>query len=76
MRIMGRTVFGPPYPVLQQVSVATKTGRIFRGVLWARRGAYLVLRNAELIKAKGEVVAMAGDLAIDASNIDFMQVLG
>jgi len=57
------------------VVVNTKTDRAFRGVLWRRRRGYLVLRNAELVKAGGETVAMDGEVVIDADNVDFMQVL-
>lgn len=69
------------YPVLRRVIVSTKTGMSFRGLLWRRRrpafgrGGYLVLRNAQLLKARGEVVPMDGEVVIDAANIDFVQVL-
>lgn len=63
------------YPVLRRVIVSTKTGKSFRGVLWQRRTGYLVLRNAQLLKARGEVVAMDGEVVIDVANIDFVQVL-
>lgn len=75
MKIMGYSLF-EPYPTLRRVIVNTKTDRAFRGVLWARRGGYLVLRNAELLKARGEVVAVDGEVVIDAGNVDFMQVVG
>lgn len=63
------------YPTLRTVVVNTKTGRAFRGVLWRRRGGFLVLRNAELLKPGGETVAMDGEVVIAAENVDFMQVL-
>lgn len=68
-------LFGPAYPVLQQVIINTKTDRAFRGVLWDRKGEYLVLRNAEMLKAKGEVTEIDGEVVIAQSNVDFMQVL-
>ena len=72
------------YPVLRQVIVNTKTDRAFRGVLWRRRrsglwpgtGGYLVLRQAELLRAKGEVTPMDGELVIPEENVDFLQVVG
>ena len=64
------------YPELRRVVVNTKTDRAFRGVLWRKRGGYLVLRNAEMIKAGGAAVQMDGELVIDAANVDFIQVLG
>lgn len=67
-------LFGPGYPVLQRVIVNTKTGLAFRGVLWDRKGAYLVLRNAELLRPKGETTAVDGEVVIDQANVDFLQV--
>lgn len=63
------------YPTLRRVVVNTKTDRAFRGVLWRRRRGYLVLRNAEMIKAGGETVPMDGEVLIETINVDFMQVL-
>lgn len=63
------------YPCLKRVVVNTRTDRAFRGVLWARRRGYLVLRNAELLKARGETVPVDGEVVIEAANVDFMQVL-
>jgi len=70
------SLFGPRYPVLRKVVVNTKTERAFRGVLWRRREGYLVLKQAELLRGKGEVVPMDGELLIEAANIDFVQVVG
>ena len=53
-------LLGPRYPVLRRVIVSTKTDKSFRGVLWRRRGGYVVLRNAQLLKARGETVPMDG----------------
>ena len=69
------------YPVLRRVIVSTKTDKSFRGILWQRRTlafgrrGYLVLRKVQLLKARGEVVAMDGEVVIDVANIDFVQVL-
>jgi small nuclear ribonucleoprotein (snRNP)-like protein len=63
------------YPVLRQVIVNTQTDKAFSGVLWARRGGYLVLRNARLLQAGGSSTAIDGEVVIDASNIDFVQVV-
>ncbi len=68
--------FEPRYPCLRQVIVNTRTERAFKGVLWQRRGGYLVLRNAELLKGRGEVVPMDGEVLIDERSVDFIQVVG
>ena len=54
----------------------TKTDRAFRGVLWQKRRGYLVLRNAEMLRGKGETVPMDGEVVIPAENVDFIQVVG
>lgn len=64
------------YPVLRQVIVNTKTDKAFRGALWARRGGYLVLRNAEMLHPRGETTALDGEVIIMADNVDFLQVVG
>jgi len=63
------------YPTLRSVIVNTKTDRAFRGVLWQKRWGYLVLRNAELLKTKGEVAPVDGEIVIPAENVDFIQVI-
>jgi small nuclear ribonucleoprotein (snRNP)-like protein len=63
------------YPTLRRVVVNTKTDRAFRGVLWRRRGGFLVLRNAEMLKPGGETVTVDGEVVIPAENVDFMQVI-
>jgi len=63
------------YPVLRKVIVNLRTDRAFRGVLWARRGGYLVLRNAELLKGRSEVVPMDGEVVVPVDNVDFLQVV-
>jgi hypothetical protein len=73
MRI--RDLFVPPYPCLRRVIVNTRTDKTFRGVLWRRRGDYLVLRDAQLLKAKGELIPLDGEVVIDAANVDFIQVV-
>ena len=63
------------YPTKRTVIVNTKTDRAFRGVLWCWGWGYLVLRNAEMLKTKGEVVAMDGEVVIESANVDFIQVI-
>ena len=60
---------------MRRVIVNTKTGKAFRGVLWRRRRGYVVLRDAKLLKSRGETVPMDGEVVIDVANIDFVQVL-
>jgi hypothetical protein len=55
--------------------VNTKTDRAFRGVLWRKARGYLVLREAEILKGKGETTPMDGEVMIESSNVDFVQVI-
>lgn len=68
-------LFGPRYPTLRTVIVNTRTDKAFRGVLWQRKGNLLVLKKAELLKPKGEITPIDGELVIDATNVDFIQVV-
>ncbi len=67
-------LFGPDYPTLCQGIVNLKSGKAFRGVIWGRRGGYLTLRNAELLKGKGETVEIVGEVAIPERDIEFIQL--
>ncbi len=62
------------YPVLESVIVNTKEGKAFRGVVWKRRGGYLVLRNAEILQPSGDRIAVDGEVAIPDRDIEFLQV--
>jgi len=60
---------------MRRVIVNTKTGKAFRGVLWRKRWGYLVLREAEMLKPRGETVRVDGEVVIERENVDFLQVL-
>jgi len=68
--------FEPPYPVLERAIVNLKTKSAFRGIVWERRGRYLVLRQAELLKPGGEAVKVDGEVAVLETDIEFLQVIG
>jgi small nuclear ribonucleoprotein (snRNP)-like protein len=63
------------YPTLRTVIVNTKTDRALRGVLWRRTRSYLVLRNVEMLKTRGETVVIVGEVMIESANVDFVQVI-
>jgi hypothetical protein len=66
------------YPTLKRVIINCKgqDAPAFRGVLWQRRGGYLVLRDAQMLRPRMEAVVMDGEVLIPVANIEFLQVLG
>ncbi len=69
-------LFGPAYPTLRQAIVNLKTGKSFRGVIWDRRGGFFVLRNAELLKGRGETVPVDGEVLVREADVEFVQLPG
>lgn len=46
------------------------------GVLWRRHRRLVVLRSAELVQPGREPVRMDGDVVIERSRIDWVQIVG
>lgn len=55
--------------------VVNLQGSAFRGVLWAKRGPLLVLRHAELLEAGREPMPLDGEVVVERSRVEFIQVL-
>nr|BEK68847.1 hypothetical protein KPHV_60740 [Kitasatospora purpeofusca] len=55
--------------------VVNLDGKAFRGVLWARRGPLLVLRDAELLEAGREPQRVDGEIVVERARVEFVQVL-
>ncbi|MGW5737008.1 MULTISPECIES: hypothetical protein [Streptomyces] len=49
--------------------------KAFSGVLWAKRGPLLVLRDAQLLEAGREPQAVDGEVVIERRRVEFTQVL-
>lgn len=64
-----------PYPELRTVIVNLKTGAAFRGVVWRRRGPFLVLRNTTMLRNRQEATPVDGEVVVDRAEIEFIQVL-
>lgn len=60
----------------KRVLVNLTTDKAFRGVLWAQRGPLLVLRGVTLHEGGRPPVPMDGEVVVERSRIDFVQVLG
>jgi len=63
------------YPELHEVLVTLKTNHTFRGVLYTRRGGYLVLRQAMMLRGHETPVAVDGELLLPIANVDWVQVI-
>lgn len=61
--------------VSRRVVVNTKTGTSLAGVLVAERGPILILKGAAMLTATANPVPVDGDVVIERSNVDFVQVL-
>lgn len=55
--------------------VVNLADKAFNGVLWAKRGPLLVLRDAKLLQAGAPEVPVDGEVIIERSRIEFIQVL-
>lgn len=59
-----------------RVLVSLIDGKAFDGLLWARKGRLVVLRDARLIEPGAEPVPVDGDVLLDRDRIDFVQAAG
>lgn len=69
-------VCGDRFGIRRRVLVSLVDGKAFDGVLWARKGRLIVLRDARLIEPGAEPVPVDGDLLVDRDRIDFVQAAG
>lgn len=61
--------------VRRRVLVNLKSEKAFRGVLWAKRGPLLVLRNAVLFEGRRTPVRVDGEVVLERNHVDFIQIL-
>lgn len=61
--------------VRRRVSVVIDSDRTFIGVLWARRGTLLVLRDASTVD-DGKSIRFDGEVIVDRARVQWVQVLG
>ena len=64
------------YPTCRKAIVNLKSGTTLRGVIWRRRGGYLILRNAELLRARDTALALDGETLVYEREVDFIQLVG
>lgn len=50
--------------------------KAFEGVLWAKRGPLLVLRDATLMQHGAQDTSLDGEVVVERSRVEFIQVTG
>jgi hypothetical protein len=50
--------------------------KAFSGVLWAKRGPLLVLRDVTLMQHGAAETPMDGEVVVERSRVEFIQVMG
>lgn len=60
--------------IRRSVVVNLMSGRSFRGVLWAKRGPLLVLRDATLLDG-GQTMTVDGEVVVERRMVEWVQVL-
>jgi hypothetical protein len=55
--------------------VVNLADKAFSGILWAKRGPLLVLRDVELLEAGRAPQPVDGEVVIERARIEFTQVL-
>lgn len=61
----------------RRVLVNLRSGTVFTGILWARRGPLLVLRAVEVRAptANARFVPVDGEIVVERPQVDYIQVL-
>jgi small nuclear ribonucleoprotein (snRNP)-like protein len=60
----------------KNVVVNLLSSRAFVGVLWAKRGPLIVLRNVVMHEAGAAPAPVDGEIVIERDQIEFIQVTG
>jgi small nuclear ribonucleoprotein (snRNP)-like protein len=60
----------------KSVVVNLHSSRAFVGILWARRGPLIVLRNVVMHEPGAQASPVDGEIVIERSQIEFIQVTG
>ena len=60
--------------IRRRVLLSLTTGKTLGGVIWAKRGPLVVLRDATLHEA-GQLVPLDGEVVIERPKIEMIQVL-
>lgn len=56
--------------------VVNLSDKAFTGILWAKRGPLLVLKDVVLMQHGAADTPMDGEVIVERSRVDFIQVMG
>jgi len=62
--------------VRKKVVVNLHSDRAFVGILWAKRGPLLILRNAVMHEPGAEPSVVDGQIVIERDQVEFIQITG
>ena len=62
--------------VRKKVVVNLHGDRAFVGILWAKRGPLLILRNAVMHEPGAEPSVVDGQIVIERDQVEFIQITG
>jgi len=62
--------------VRKKVVVNLHSDRAFVGILWAKRGPLLILRNAVMHEPGAEPSFVDGQIVIERDQVEFIQITG
>jgi hypothetical protein len=63
-------------PCLYRAVIANlKDDTTIQGVLWSQQGAWLIFKDASLLKAAVPPTHIDGEVVVHRSNVSFLQVL-
>lgn len=58
----------------KKVVVNLHSGRAFLGILWAQRGALIVLRNVTMHEPGAPTTTVDGEVVVERHQVEFIQV--
>lgn len=61
--------------VVRRRVVVNLSGQAFSGLLWARRGRLLVLRQAQILTPDAPPQDIDGEIVIERSRVEFIQIV-
>lgn len=62
--------------VLRRRVVVNLADKAFEGVLWAKRGPLLVLKDATLMQHGAADTPLDGEVVVERARVEFIQVTG